>query len=474
MRFITLIVCLIVPFALMAQQPTREELETQRQNIMEAIKQTQIQLEATKQNKNATMAELRALQAKLRARQRLIGNINAEMAQISNNIQHSNQEVAQLRSNLDVLKMRYAQSVRHAYKSRSSYDMLAFLFSASDFNDALRRMKYLKKYRENRKEQAQQIRLTQGKIVRKIDALNAQKSEKDVLLSAEEQQKLVLQKETQETNNVVNSLKGKEKELVAEIQKNRKATQRLDKAVQDIIRHEMEIARKKAEEEQRRREEEERRRKEEEQKRTLAANPDMNSNRGATRPATGSVPTTNRPAATTTGRPATATEKPVVASSAPATRPKPAPTYNYSMTPEAAALSNNFEANRGRLPWPVEKGFISMGYGTHKHPVAEKVTIENFGVDITTNPGATARSVFEGTVTKVFYIQGRNWNVLINHGKYYTLYSYLSNVSVKADQKVSTKQSIGTVGQNDEGVTLINLQIWKDGNKTNPEPWIAR
>lgn len=471
MRFITLIVCLALPYALLAQQPTREELEMQRQNIMEAIKQTQIQLEATKQNKNATMAELRALQAKLRARQRLIGNINAEMAQISSNIQHSNQEVTQLRNNLDVLKMRYAQSVRHAYKSRSSYDMLAFLFSANDFNDALRRMRYLRKYRENRKEQAQQIRLTQGKIVRKIDALNAQKSAKDVLLLAEEQQKQVLQKETQETNSVVNSLKGKEKELVAEIQKNRKAAQRLDKAVQDIIRREMEIARKKAEEERKRREEEERKRKEEEQKRALAANPDINTNRGAARPAAGTTP--NRPAATTS-RPATTTEKPVVASNVPASKPKPAPTYNYSMTPEAAALSNNFEANRGRLPWPVEKGFISMGYGTHKHPVAEKVTIENFGVDITTNPGAAARAVFEGTVTKVFYIQGRNWNVLINHGKYFTLYSYLSNVTVKADQKVSTKQAIGTVGQNDEGVTLINFQIWKDGNKTNPEPWIAR
>ncbi|MCD6063425.1 MAG: peptidase m23 [Flavipsychrobacter sp.] len=144
------------------------------------------------------------------------------------------------------------------------------------------------------------------------------------------------------------------------------------------------------------------------------------------------------------------------------------------MTPEVAALSSNFEANRGKLPWPVEKGFISEGFGRHQHPVAEKVTVENYGVDIRTSPGSTARAVFEGTVTKVFFVDGLSWNVLINHGRYYTLYSRLTNVSVKKDQQVRTKQSIGTVGADEQGETVMNFQIWKDGNKMDPAGWIAR
>lgn len=128
---------------------------------------------------------------------------------------------------------------------------------------------------------------------------------------------------------------------------------------------------------------------------------------------------------------------------------------------------------------PVEKGYISLGFGPYKHPIEERVTLENYGIDITTNPGSTIRSVFEGVVTKVFFIPGRNWNVMVNHGAFFTVYSGLANVSVKADQKVSTKGSLGTAGPNDEGNTILNFQIWKIGrnnqfNKLDPAQWIVR
>lgn len=471
MRIIALIIYILLALPVLAQQPTRADLEKRRQSIMETIRITEQQLEATKQDKNATMGQLRALKSKLSERQRLINNINEEIGHINNNIQSSSQEVSKLKEDLLVLKMRYAQSVRYAYKSRSSYDMLAFLFSSNDFNEAIRRVKYLKKYRDYRKRQAEDIRLTQNRIERKITDLNQQKDEKDVLLTAEEQQKQVIQKESNETNQVVLALKGKEKELVTEIASNRKAAKQLDRAVAEIIRREMEIARKKAEEEQRRRAEEEARR--------LAAA--AAANNSGVNVATGSgmrnANGNNGPSKTTvstTGGPAKA---PDGATSAPvaSTRPKPAPvSYNLSMTPEAAALSSNFESNRGRLPWPVEKGFISDAFGTHRHPVAEKVMIENNGVDITTSNGATARAVFDGTVSKVFYIAGMEWNVLVNHGRYFTLYSKLANVSVKNDQQIKTKQVIGTVSNNEEGQAVMNFQVWKDGNKMDPASWIAR
>lgn len=457
MRVAALITSILVSLALVvnAQQDNSVELEKRRQALLESIKQTEEQLAAIKKDKNATLSQLQALQNKLRQRQRLINNINEEIGAINSNIQQSSHEVTNLKYKLEVLKIRYAQSVRYAYKSRSSYDMLAFIFSANDYNDALRRIRYLKRYREYRKDQAAQIVNTQSTIERKIDVLNNQKTEKDKLLSTEEQQKAVLQSESDETNAVVRQLKGKEKELAANIERDKKAAKKLENTIRDIIRREIEIARKKAEEE-------ERKRKEEEAKRQAAA-------AAANKPATGSkvvvdnnVPATKPPVTT---KPV---ERPTTA----------APSYALSLTPEVAALSNNFESNRGKLPWPVEKGFLAEPFGQHKHAVAEKVTIDNKGIEIQTAPNAAARSIFEGEVTAVFYVPGMGQSIIVNHGQYFTVYSRIANVSVKKGDKIRTKQPLGSVVLNDDGVPMMHFELWKvTGNSSNPvDPatWIAR
>lgn len=383
----------------------------------------------------------------------------------------SAQEVQQLRKNLEILKIRYAQSVRYAYSNRSSYNMLAFLFSAQNFNDAMRRAKYLKKYRDFRKDQVAQIHVTQGKIQNKITVLNSEKAQKDLLFREQEEQKKVLLAETNETNQVVNQLKGKEKDLASQIEKNRKATKQLDKSINEMIRREIEIARKKAEEEQRKKEEEERRR-------IAAANPNPPMRVG-TRPENNPPPAgTAKPATTTTPATTATTSKPAETKPAASAPVRPRPTtsapVNLSLTPEAAALASNFESNRGRLPWPVEKGFISDRFGVHPHPVERKVMVENNGVKIRTSDGAIARAVFDGTVANVFYIAGAGWNILVTHGNYFTVYSGLSSTKVKKGDNVHTKQTIGVVGTDDEGDNVINFQIWKGASKMDPEGWIAR
>ena len=416
-----------------AGMPTRAELEKRKQQLMDEIESYKRELANTNKDKNATLAQLRILQEKLNSRKKLIGNINQELGSITHSIASSSHEVSSLQQQLNIQKARYAQSVRYAYANRSSYNMMAFLFSSSDFNDAIRRLKYLKKYRDYREQQAVLIRKTQIKLHEKIDDLNVIKSEKDKLLIAEVQQKRELEAETNETNKVVKDLKGREKELTAQIEKKQRQTRQLNTAISNIIQREIEIARKKAEEEQRK----------------LAAK-----NNAAIKPNTGG---------STTVEPH---------------KPKPVSTsYISNLTPSEAALSDNFEANRGRLPWPVEKGFISESFGTHKHPIAEKVLVENFGVDIKTNSNAPARSVFDGVVSSVFSA-GMGQTVMINHGKFFTVYSKLGAVSVKAGDRVKTKQHIGVVG-NIDGETTINFQIWKVGanNKSarvNPEDWIAR
>ncbi len=458
MRFVFLTIFLFANLLSFAQQQkevqmqySKSQLEDKRKEIMDAIVETEKQLESIKQDKNASLVQLRALQSKLAERQRLIANINESINDIDNTIAASSHEVGNLKKDLEQYKIRYAQSIRYAYESRSSYDMMAFLFSSKDFNEAVRRMKYLKKFRRFRMQQVEQIRITQAKLQNKIGVLNAQKAQKDELLSSQLQQKQVLIKETSETDNVIKQLKGKEGELLKEIEKKRIVANRINDAINKVIEREMEAARKKAEEE--------------EKKRLAAAN----KNNPPTPTKTTSTKTAERPAENTNPR------------NIPTPKPKPENETPLYMTPNDIALSNNFEGNRGKLYWPVEKGFITDHFGTHPHPLAEKVMIDNPGIDIRTSENAAIHSIFEGTVSSVFSTVGSNQVVIVQHGNYFTVYNGLQSVSVKKDDHVSTNQVIGTVAKNDEGEPTVNFQIWKAAaggkkgqTKLNPEQWIGR
>jgi murein hydrolase activator len=497
MRYTSLFLFLLCStFLSYGQQPTRNDLEKRRQVIVDELKETQAQLEATKKDHKATVSQLHALQAKLNARERLIGNINQEISHLDEDIRSSSNDVMYLQSNLKTLQERYAQSVRYAYSNRSSYNMLTFIFSARDFNDALRRMKYMRKYRDFRKNQVADIKQTQGKIEHKIGVLSSVKSQKGLLLTAEEQQKLAIQAERNETNKVVTELKGREQELVGELEQKRKVARRLDNAISDAIRREIEIARKKAEEE-------ERRRKVEEDRKAAAlaaaakANPANSGNTygsGANKVILSTGGRNDPPSAPAASRSTAGTAKPgagaannpkTTGSTPPAYNPvaatvdhsRPAasrnkPSYTPVTTPETSELSRNFESNRGRLPWPVERGVITDQFGKHKHAVATRVEIENNGIDIQTSTGARARAVFDGKVTTIIPMAGVGQTVLIQHGTYFTVYARLASVTVSVGQTVSTKDVIGTVSNNEDGVAVMNFQIWKSQQKLNPTSWI--
>ncbi|MCF8451344.1 MAG: M23 family metallopeptidase [Taibaiella sp.] len=162
------------------------------------------------------------------------------------------------------------------------------------------------------------------------------------------------------------------------------------------------------------------------------------------------------------------------------TAPRAHSDVSLLVTPEDVELSSNFEGNKGRMYWPVEKGYITDHFGVHPHPLFPKVSIENAGVDIQTDDHAKIRCVFNGQVTAVFSVTGSNQIVMVKHGNYLTVYNGLSSVSVKKDDEVSVKQVIGTVATNDEGLPVINFQIWKSGSgkggnvKLNPEQWMGK
>jgi len=146
-----------------------------------------------------------------------------------------------------------------------------------------------------------------------------------------------------------------------------------------------------------------------------------------------------------------------------------------ALTPEQELVGNDFRKNKGRLPWPVEKGIITVGYGNQEVPGLRGSSVKNNGIDITSAPGAEVRAVFDGDVTKVFGILGANYTVLVRHGEYLSVYQNLINVRVKSGDKVLTKQKLGEAftDENDQ-VGSLHFEVWQERNILNPEEWISK
>jgi septal ring factor EnvC (AmiA/AmiB activator) len=145
-----------------------------------------------------------------------------------------------------------------------------------------------------------------------------------------------------------------------------------------------------------------------------------------------------------------------------------------ALTPETALASSSFSGNKGRLPWPVSRGFISSRFGRHPHPVLKNVTVENRGVDIQTGAGEAVRSCFDGKVLTIANIAGMNTIVMIQHGDFFTVYAKLHSVSVHEGQRVSAREVIGTVATDAEGTSEVQFQVWHNSSNLNPETWLGR
>lgn len=146
-----------------------------------------------------------------------------------------------------------------------------------------------------------------------------------------------------------------------------------------------------------------------------------------------------------------------------------------TLTPEEKLLSDNFEKNKGKLPWPTNKGIITGKFGIQQHPVLKNVKIRNDGIFIATVENETARAIFNGEVSKIFALPGSNFAVIIRHGNYYTLYHNIDEVYVREGEKVVTKQRIGRVFTDKEkNETILQFQVWREMEKSDPEAWLSR
>lgn len=405
-------------------QANKSDLEKRKKALQEEIRQTSQLILETRKNKSASMSQLKALNKKLSDRMRLINTIQSEINLLSSSITTNSRRIQELQSDLTKMRETYARLVKRAYMNRNQRSALLLFFSAQNIQQAYKRLYYLKTYTTYRKEQAKQIQYAQNELSGKMQVLRTDLNSKQALLGSEEQEKQVLSKEKKEQETTLSKLQKKEKTLKKELIKKEAAKKKLDSEIRKVI--EREIAKERAAVKAR------------EAKAAKAA---------------------TKPKASDPAKPA---EK------------KPAAAPEIKMTPETAALSGKFEANQGKLPWPVDKGAITETFGTHAHPVLKGISTYNNGIDIATSKNAPVKAIYEGEVMGVVSIPGSGDAILIKHGEYLTVYSNLGRVVVEKGQKVKTGTVIGNAGENDEGVTEAHLEIWKGKTKLNPALWIAR
>jgi septal ring factor EnvC (AmiA/AmiB activator) len=374
---------------------TKKELEEQKKKTLEEIEDATNLLKETQETRKENVGQIQIINRRITLRGQIIESIEKETMLLDEEINEKSRLVAQMEQDLKTLKNEYAKLILFSYKNRDKYDRIIFLFSAENFNQAYKRLRYIKQFVIFRRKQAEGIKSLEGKMLNEIKALEEQREEKINLAEAKKKESNTLQRELNQKSTLITQLKKRENELRKQIAEKKKISERIENEISEIV-------------------------------------------------------------------------------SAEAKRLKSADLYK-TLTPEERIISNNFMENKGRLPWPTEKGVITEHFGIHPHPVLKGITIENNGVDIVTIPGAEARAIFEGVVSKVIAIMGANYTVIIRHGNYLTVYQNLINVKVKKGDNVKLKQSIGTIYTDKEtNLTMLHIEIWKELQKQNPEEWLSR
>lgn len=427
-------------------QKNSEKLRKEQERLEKSISVTKGLLKKAKLNTEATLSELRVLENQVKYREELLKNFDSQIRSTELKIDQKQQQIIDLEEKLQHLIYQYKELLLYAYKHRSKEGQWMYIFAAKNYNEAVKRKKYLIKIAELQRKQKQIIVQHQRLISNEKTELEKEKQSK---ISIAEQKKiekedLLVDKKEQEIN--YDKLKKAENKLAAEMKliENKKII--LKQRIKEAISAELAT--------------EESRRKANERKNTQKNNTN--------------VATQN----TTNSKTNVKGEKSVTTSSNSIASETPKKTITISETREVE-LNQNFESNRGRLPWPVERGTITEGYGRQPHPKLKEIYTNNNGVDISTHRNANVRSVFDGEVTSVLSIPGAGKIVIIKHGNYRTVYSNLQEVYVGVGSKVKTKQAVGSLlSIDDEALSISHFEIHQVSNgqinRMNPSSWITR
>ena len=412
-------------------QPGSQRLKSEQTALEKQIATTKSLLEKSKKNTRLSLEEVNLIERQVEYREQLLRNIDNQIRSSELKIEQKEGRIQELNAEIERLKKQYAQLLLYAYKKRNKYGDLMFIFSANTVEEALKRKLYLEKLGEI---QQKQMRLIQQNTVLLKDEIKelGEEKKKQVELSAQKKiERAEIIKTKKEKEEIYKRFKDQEDELLKELRKQEEDKERLKQEIAAAIQREIAAERARIEKERR---EAEARRKAEEAKKAAG------------------TPTVEKP------------KKDEI---------------EFSLTAESALIGENFASNKGKLPWPVEKGTITQNYGKNKHPSLPNVYTQNNGVDISTPKNANVLAVFKGEVTSVINIPGAGKVVIIKHGDYRTVYSNLQDVYVTKGSVVNTKTPIGSLLPNPTGdISVAHFEVHhvsgSSVSQLNPNLWIAK
>ena len=404
-RLILLLMALLLAGGGYAQR-TKEALEAEIKSLQKDIETANKLLKETSKNKEVTLNQVSLMDKKIKDRQKLINAYNEQIKGLDKSIKKGEGNIKKLNGELNTLHNEYSQMVVFAYRNKDRYNQLEFLFSSEDFNQAVRRRRYIQQFADARKTKIDQIVSTRKKVTGEVDAFRKNREEQARLLEEEKAQQEELKKEKAELNAQVAALKKKEGSLQQNIKDKQAQAKKFQKEIDKIIAEEIRKAN---------------------EKNAKAGNAGKIGKAG------------------------------------------------IALTPREKALSTSFSANKGKFPWPVERGVVSSTFGKHQSAVSDKVFITNNGIDIATSENARARAIFEGEVVSVVKPSASNMAVIIRHGDYFTVYSQMDEVFVKKGDQVKTKQDLGKVHTDrTEGKTELHFELRHGTECLNPGHWLAK
>ncbi|WP_345054073.1 murein hydrolase activator EnvC family protein [Hymenobacter glaciei] len=438
---------------------SKAQLERERLTNLRQIERTSQALDQTQAKKKVSLGQLHVISAKLTEKKQVIRGISTQLQGIETNVHQTVRQVVQTQQTLAQLKAEYGRLLYTASKTANGFNRLMFLFAAESFNQFSLRLRYIRQYTEERQRQAARIMGTQYRLHEQLTGLTRQQQRKSSLLNSQLNENRNLLSLKSKEDEMVQQLSQQEQGLRQELEERRQAVNRLDNLIAERVREEIVRAARAARLAARRE----------------AARAAEREARAARSRSNNATPTRRDEAtATTESRsddPTAAPESDAPETAAEAAADRRA--VRIALTPETALASSSFSGNRGHLPWPVSRGFISQRFGRHPHPVLRNVTVENRGVDIQTDAGEEIRSCFDGKVLTITNIAGMNTIVMIQHGDFFTVYAKLRSVNVQEGQRVRAREVIGTVATDSEGTSEVQFQVWHNSSNLNPENWLG-
>lgn len=417
-KFLLTLFVVFFTLSVSAQIDEKEKLEQRKEQLQRELSEAKTKLQQEKKKEKSVLKEIAGQEAQIQISEKIISTIAKQARILDDNIYLTQLEINKLNRDLKIMKEDYAKMIVKSYKSRSEQSQIMFVLSSNSFLQAYKRVQYMKQYAGYRKRQAEEIKTKQAKLGVAVVSLQTNKKEKEVVIVEKTKIKAEHEKLKQEKEKTAKLIQKDKKKIAAEIAKMDKERKAIDKKIKKMISDAIVAENKKRKVEQQ-----------------AAAKKN-----GVTTP----VKTT------------------------------PVSSTKIELTPEGKLASDSFKANKGRLPWPTEKGFISIAYGDTPHPEHKNVMLHNSGIEITTDAGSSARAVFNGEVSSIQVSPSTNtYTVVVRHGDFFTSYSYLSGVSVSIGNKVTAKQTLGKIKTNTKGNSVLKFIISQNLTFVNPKSWIA-